>query len=106
MKEKNKGKVFKQIPLTFEEKMEKMMQEQKTQIENLTKLVQIQFDMIKSLQENKIEQLSKNGSSSKAENESKKNVELNESLNKSKSKNFMIDNIIKITSESMFLLIH
>lgn len=55
MKDKNKAKVFKPVPLTFEEKVEKMLQDQKTQIDSLTKMMQTQLEMIKSIQENRVE---------------------------------------------------
>lgn len=46
MKDKNKSKVLKTTPLTFEEKMEKMIQDQAVQIASLTNIVQMQFEMI------------------------------------------------------------
>ena len=107
MKDKNKGKVFKPMPLTFEEKMEKMMQEQREQIESLSKMVEVQFEMIKTLQEGKNFQWGKWGFlDNKIINESKGNIVENEVEDKRKSKNFMIENILKIKSESKILKIN
>ena len=91
MKDKNKNKAFKATPLTFEEKMEKMMQDQKAQIDSLSNIIQMQFDMIKNLQEGSNAACSNwSNFESKFKSQKKQSLEMSESISDPKRNSFML----------------
>ena len=96
MKDKNKNKAFKATPLTFEEKMEKMMQDQKAQIDSLSNIIQMQFDMIKNLQEGSNAACSNwSNFESKFKSQKKQSLEMSESISDPKRNSFMLGKFLK-----------
>lgn len=106
MNDKNKSKVVKTTPLTFEERMEKSMQDQAAQIASLTSMLQMQFDMIKNLQCGSVTACSQCGFiAKKTESYVMPQQEPANQEPEIKQNNFMIDNIIKIQNESKYQLV-
>ena len=107
MKDKNKNKVFKATPLTFEEKMEKMMQGQKSQIDSLVSMMQMQYEMIKNLQEGKSLVWTHCGHvENKIESRPMPPIEVSELEASSKQNNPLIDKILQMKDESKLIQIY